>query len=172
MSVVATGVIGDLAATSRPAGGAVAGLRFSVLPRTLVTDTHLVLSAGYLRELEGGNGAWARAAITQDIGRFRLAATVHGEHVFLPGRDSLDVMVMAGANCHVAGPLRAGVEYVGQDLEEAFSKEAEGGARQFIGPVMSLELFKDRLSIVGGPAVGLSYASPKILGRAALAYGF
>jgi len=171
LSVVATGVLGELSPSNKAAGGAVAGLRFNVLPRSL-KSTRLVLSAGYLRELGGGNGAWARAAFTQDVRGLRLGVVVHGEHVFAPARDAVDVMVMAGATYHVVGPLRVGVEYVGQDLEESFDDEAEGGARHFIGPVTSFELLDNRLSIVVGPAVGLSYGSPKILGRAALAFAF
>ena len=56
----------------------------------------------------------------------------------------------------MVGCFRAGVEWVGQDLEETFGDEAEGGARQFIGPTAALQLLQDRLTIVAGPSVGLS----------------
>lgn len=172
MSIVATGVIGEVAPDNKPGGGVVAGVRFDLLPPS-IKSSRLVLSSGYLRELTGGNGVWGRVAFTQDVSRFRFGTVVHAEHVFAKGRDAVDLMVMAGASCHVAGPLRVGVEYVGQDLEAAFEDdEAEGGARHFIGPVTSFEFFDNRLSAVIGPAVGLSYGSPKILGRAALAYAF
>ena len=38
-----------------------------------------------------------------------------------------------------AGAFRAGVEYVGQDLEETFRDAAEGGARHFLGPIASVQ---------------------------------
>jgi hypothetical protein len=169
--------------------GAIAGLRFQLLPSAWA-NTHLVASFGYLREAwsgpvfngdtgtwfpgspHGSDGAWAQAAFAGDVGRLRLATTVHGEHVFSTGRDGVDLMVQAGASYRLFGAFRAGVEYVGQDLEEAFADGAEGGARHFVGPVASMQLLNDRLSIVAGPSVGLSQWSPAFVGRAAVAYGF
>jgi hypothetical protein len=97
---------------------------------------------------------------------------VHGQHTFADGRDPLDVMVDLGASYRVAGTFRAGVEYVGQDLEESFSPGAEGGARHFLGPIASLQLLSDRLTLVAGPSIGLTVRSPDFLGRLALAYAF
>jgi hypothetical protein len=169
--------------------GAIAGLRLSLLPSSWAS-TRLVASFGYLREAwtgpvfnpdgatwlpgspHGSNGAWAQAAFAGDVGRLRLATTVHGEHVFSDGRDGVDLMLQAGASYRIAGGFRAGVEYVGQDLEEAFASGAEGGARHFIGPTASLQLLQNRLSLVAGPSVGLSAWSPAFLGRVGLAYGF
>jgi hypothetical protein len=189
VSVMALGQMGfgsDAAGTN---AGAVAGLRFQLLPSSF-THTHLVASVGYLREAwsgpfydgdankwypgspSGDNGAWLQAAFSGDIGRARLATTVHGEHVFANGRDPLDVMVQAGASYRVVGELRAGVEYVGQDLEEVGTAGAEGGARHFAGPTASMQLMGDRLTVVGGPSVGLSASSPRLLGRVAVAYAF
>jgi hypothetical protein len=175
--------------TPSPSAGALAGLRFRVLPSEW-QNTHLALSVGYLREAwqgpaydddtrlwhggspNGDNGAWIQAAFSGDIQRLRLAATVHGEHVFSEGRDPLDIMVQAGASYRVIGDFRAGIEYVGQDLEETFSPGAEGGSRHFLGPIASLQLFDDRLTMVAGPSVGLTVKSPDVLGRFALAYAF
>jgi hypothetical protein len=152
--------------------GALAGLRFEPFAGLFSPSTHLVFSGGYLRELNGGDGAWARVGFAQDISRLRLGATVHGEHVFATGRDAVDILVMAGASYNVVGPLRAGLEYVAQDLEESFSDEAEGGVRQFLGPQVALELLDKRLSIGAGPAMGLNAQSPKFSGRFALAYEY
>jgi hypothetical protein len=157
--------------------GALAGLRWEPL-RTLGgvgpegTSTHAVVSGGYLRELNGGDGAWLRVSIAQDIRRLRLGATVHGEHVFVGGRDPVDVLVMLGASYAVAGPVRAGVEYVAQDLEEAASDAVEGGVRQFVGPQMSVDLLGKRLSIAAGPCVGIGPQSPAYSGRFSLAYEY
>ena len=81
-------------------------------------------------------------------------------------------MIQAGASFRIAGEVRAGVEYVGHDLEEAAATGAEGGARHFLGPTASVQLLEDRLTIVAGPSIGLSGSSPAFLGRVAAAYGF
>jgi hypothetical protein len=175
MALGQTGIVGD---GSGPNVGALAGVRFQLLPPS-IEGAHLVASAGYLREAwalpgqgGGGNGGWAQVAFSGDIDRLRLGASVHGEHVFAAGRDGLDLMVQLGASYRVAGAFRAGVEYVGQDLEELAADAAEGGARHFIGPTASLRLLGDQLAIVGGPSVGLSERSPSVLGRVAVSYGF
>ena len=172
-----------------PNVGATASLRFQVFPDSW-RYLHLVLSGGYIREAWGGpiydednhkwlpgspngdNGMFFQAAVSGDIARLRLAGTVHGEHVFAEGRDPLDVMVDLGATCRLAGSFRLGVEYVGQVLEETFSPGAEGGARHFLGPIASMQLFHDRLTLVAGPAIGLSRLSPDFVARAGASFGF
>jgi hypothetical protein len=191
LSVTATGQMGfgGVDGVPNPSAGAIAGVRFSVLP-TAWTRMHLAVSGGYLREAwsgpvyddddgkwlpgspHGDNGAWLRVAWSGDFERVRLAATVHGEHVFSAGRDPLDVMVTLGASYRIVGGFRAGAEYVGQDLEETFSPEADGGARHFLGPIASLQLLGDRLTVVAGPAIGLSDTSPSFVGRLSASYGF
>jgi hypothetical protein len=132
-----------------------------------------VASAGYARELTGANGTWARVAITQDFGPMRLATTLHGEHIFAAGHDAVDMTAMLGANVRVAPFLRAGAEYVAQDLEGALDpEEAERGVRHFLGPSASFTLLDERLTIAGGPAFGLSAISPRVLGRVAATYSF
>jgi hypothetical protein len=42
----------------------------------------------------------------------------------------------------------------------------------FIGPTASLQVVRDRLSLVAGPSFGLSAHSPEVLGRAAASLGF
>jgi hypothetical protein len=191
LSVMAMGQMGfgGVDGVASPSAGAIAGLRLQLLPSEW-QHTHLVLSGGYLREAwsgpvfnddtgkwlpgasSGDNGAWIQAGFSGDIQRLRLATTVHGEHVFWNGRDPLDVMVSLGASYRIAGAFRLGAEYVGQDLEEIASPGAEGGARHFVGPTASMQLLQDRLTMVAGPAVGLSAYSPTFLGRIAVAYGF
>jgi hypothetical protein len=189
VSAMALGQMGFGGEVAGPNAGVVAGVRVQVLPASMHT-THLVVSAGYLHEAwagpvfdddtrlwapappHGDDGAWVQAAFAQEIRRLRLGATVHGEHVFSGGRDAVDVMFQAGASYRVAGELRLGVEYVGQDLEEAMAPAAEGGARHFLGPTASLQLLDHRLTFVAGPSIGLSSYSPAFVGRLSAAYGF
>jgi len=191
VSVMALGELG-LDGENGANGGAIAGIRVRVFPVTW-TRLRLALSGGYLRESwegpvydddtgkwnpgnqNGDNGAWFQAAISGDIGRLRLVGDFHGEHVFAEGRDPLDVMVDLGVSYLLAGTFRAGLEWVGQDLEETFSPGAEGGARMFFGPIASLQLLRNQLTLVAGPSLGLSQApgeAPNFVGRIAAAYGF
>jgi hypothetical protein len=151
--------------------GGMAGLRFAPFEGTWKT-THAVVSGGWLHELNGSDGAWLRLSLAQDIQKLRLGVTAHGEHVFASGRDGVDALVMAGASYAIAGPVRAGVEYVAQDLEGALRDDAEGGVRHFVGPQVALELLDKRLSIATGPAFGIGPQSPPFSGRLAIAYEY
>ncbi|MDP9151666.1 MAG: hypothetical protein M3O36_17225 [Myxococcota bacterium] len=179
LSVMALGQLGIGGSESRAGtkAGAIVGIRFQLSPDSWRT-LHLVASGGYLREAwaqtspSGDDGVWAETALAAELRALRFGVTAHGERVFANGRDKVDVMVKAGASYRVVGGFRLGAEWVGQDLEETFADQAEGGARQFVGPTASLQLLSDRLTVVGGPSLGLSDHSPKVLGRIALAYGF
>jgi hypothetical protein len=191
VSVMAMGQLG-LDGENGTNGGVIAGIRVQVFPSSW-ERLHLVVSGGYLRESwegpvfdddtakwtpgnpNGDNGMWFQGAISGDVGRMRLVGNMHAEHVFADGRDPLDIMVDLGATYRVAGAFRAGFEWVGQDLEETFTPGAEGGARMFVGPIASLQLVSDRLTLVGGPAIGFSQAAdqaPNFIGRLAASYGF
>ncbi len=175
LSFTATAYTSTLAGEGNGALGTMVGMRFAPFASTWLrgTGTHLVFSGGFVRELSRDNGAWGRVSIAQDVGRVRFGSTLHGEHIFANGRDGVDVMVMAGASYNVVGPLRAGVEYVAQDIEGAVDRtEAEGGMRHFIGPTASVELLGKRLTLNGGPAFGLSKGSPPLLGRVGIGYTF
>jgi hypothetical protein len=153
------------------AAGVMAGMGFHLAEQKLPID--LALTGGYLRELGGSNGVWARAALARDFGRARIIMTALGEHVFDPKRDKLDLLVTAGASFAVVDSLRLGAEYVAQDLEGAWEHdEPDGGIRHFIGPNASLDLASHRVRIGLGPAFGLSPGSPRLLGRLAAMYLF
>lgn len=148
-------------------------LGVSAYPLPARSPVKLALSAGYLRELGGGDGAWGRVTVAGDIGPVRLALMGLGSHIFSPGRDAIDLLVSAGASVRVVSILRLGAEYVVQDLEgvwEGEEEEAEGGVRHFLSPMASLELGRVRLT--AGPAFGLSPDSPRVLGRLQAGYAF
>jgi hypothetical protein len=134
--------------------------------------TRLTASAGYLREMAGANGAWARVAFAQDLGPAVLFATVHGEHMFTAGRDAIDLMLIGGASVRVASHLRLGLEYVAQDVEAALDPEEVEGMRHFVSPTVGLDLLDQRLSLTAGPAFGLSKTSPSEIGRLAASFAF
>ena len=126
LSVIALGEMGFAGMGPSPNAGAIAGIRVQLLPPSS-QNLHLVASGGYLREAwqgpvfnddtgkwlpgspNGDNGAWLQVAISGDIRDLRLAATVHGEHIFSDGRDALDLMVQAGVSYRIVSALRLGV---------------------------------------------------------------
>jgi hypothetical protein len=185
---VMVGVGGVGAVPSADVGGTLA-LRYQLLPSSW-THTHFVLSGGYIREAynppgydddknlwvpgssSGINAGFFQVAFSGDIQRLRLGGMVHGQHTFADGRDPLDVMVDLAATYRVVGDFRLGAEYVGQDLEESFSPGAEGGARHFLGPTASVQVWNRRVTIIGGPSVGLSAISPDFVARLSASIGF
>jgi len=132
----------------------------------------LQLDGGMVREFGGDIGISAEITGSVDLGRVRLAATAHVEHLFGAGRDPVDLWAVAGVSVRVAAPLRLGVEYVLEDIEAAWEDdEAEGGLRHYLGPNLALRLARGRVLITGGVAVQLAQ-TPGLLGRAAFAYAY
>ena len=130
----------------------------------------LMIAGAFLREFGADLGAFGELTASYDLGRVRLAASLHGERVFATGRDPIDLYAVAGVSVRVARPVRLGVEYVAQDLEEATGEDAaEGGTRQYVGPDIALSLHKDRVLLTAGGAVQLAH-SPGLLARAAVTY--
>ncbi len=121
---------------------------------------------GALREgASGAYGMWARAAGSWGTGPLLVEVNGYLERVFATGRDSVDYAVMGGASWRLLGWLRAGAEYVGQDLEEAGAGGAEGGARQAVGPSVALSLGRGRYQIVAATLFGIGASSPTALVR-------
>lgn len=150
------------------AGGA-AGLRWQLTKPG--APFRLTLMAAGARETEGTMTTYGRIAASYDYQRLRIAANVHGEHAFARGRDGIDVLVFGGVSYRALDMFRVGAEYVGQDLEEAFDRDqAEGGAKHYAGPTFAFD--GDTFQLVAGPAFGLTQASSRMMGRAALVVAF
>src|SRR5207245_8740491 len=128
--------------------------------------------AGAVREFGGALGGFVEVSSNCDLGRLRLAGTAHLEQIPAPGRDPLDVIAAVGASYRLSSAVRAGVEYVAQDLEGLAGDdedEAEGGIRQLVGPNLALALDRDRVVLTTGLALALDRTGQAgTLGRAAL----
>jgi hypothetical protein len=140
--------------------------------RVLLTDprarqVRLTLAAGALRDFRPDWGGYAELSGSTDLGALRFAATAHAEKMFGPSRDAIDLYGVLGASLRVLPGFRLGVEYVAQDIEEAFGTGDEGGPRQFVGPNASFNL-DPRWVLSGGPALGIGPSSPPLLARASL----
>jgi hypothetical protein len=146
-----------------------AGAR-AILTPARWTRLKLMVQAAFLREFSADLGVTGEITGTYDIGRVRLAAAAHVEHVFAAGRDPVDLYAVAGVSVRVVPILRLGAEYVAQDLEAAFEpEEAEHGARHYPGPNAALALYRRHILVTGGAAVEAA-RTPGVLARAALTY--
>lgn len=155
-------------------GGAVAGVALQLGARLLLTPPswrrfRLMVTGAFLREFGAALGAFGELTASYDVGRVRIAGSLHGERVFGAGRDPIDLYAVGGVSVRVARVVRLGVEYVAQDLEELGGDDAEGGARQYVGPDVALSLRHDRLLLSAGAAVQAA-RGPGLLARAALTY--
>lgn len=194
LAVDVTGVVGvwgasEATPTSLHGGvgsGLMAGIRFAPFDGRK-HGFRLAIASGYMMDLDQASGMYARVTASYDIGRLRLAAMVHGEHVFRDASDAVNLFATAGASVRVAPVLRLGVEYVVQDIEEAFASggdstdptttvpgRAEGGVHQFVGVGGTLELLNHRLFINLGPALAFRPEVGQVapVGRAAVSYSF
>jgi hypothetical protein len=129
------------------------------------------VSAAGVHEGNGGaNGVSALAAASLDLGRLRVVGNLRADRLFAAGRDRLDTFLMAGATARIAPGLRAGVEYVGQDLEGMFAADAEGGARHAVGPTVALDLDGGRYQLGVGAGFGVGPRSPTAIVRGLFAF--
>jgi hypothetical protein len=152
--------------SSRNGGvGGAAGLRWQLTnPRNRF---RLTVATAAFREIEGAWGGYSRVAASYDLDRLRIAANLHTEKAFKTDRDDIDLLLLAGVSYRVMREMRIGVEYVGQDLEEAGdSAGPEGGARHYLGPSLAFNLLADNLQLIAGSGFGLQGRIPGIMGHA------
>jgi hypothetical protein len=119
-----------------------------------------VLAGGLHEGTDGASVAWMQASGSYTAGHVLFEANAYLEHVFASGRDSLDYIAMLGGSYMVTPWIRAGAEYVGQDLEEALDPGAEGGARMGFGPDLAFSFAGNRFQFVIAALLGLTRISP------------
>lgn len=170
LSLYATALIAEPLGVSDVGNAAVqAGARLLLTPPAW-DRFRLVAELGFLREFGAALGMTGELTGSYDVGRVRLAAAVHVEHVFAAGRDPVDVYAVAAASVRVHRLVRVGAEYVAQDLEAAAEDdEAEGGARHYVGPDLALSLLSHRLLVTAAAAVQIAHV-PGALVRGGLTY--
>jgi hypothetical protein len=134
---------------------------------------HATLSGGVTHEgLSGTTGISLLAAASLATGPFVMAANLQADKMFAAGRDSVDLITTAGVAVRVVGGLRVGIEYVGQDLEDAFEEDLEGGARHAVGPSLALDLDGGRYQVTVASGFGLNAISPTAVVRAGFNFNY
>lgn len=137
----------------------------------------LGLALWAVREFEGVlalsgfiNGSWVAR-------RFALAGNLQLERRFVGSADPLDVIARIAANYGVfsrdENALRLGVEYVGQDLEDAIEgEEAEGGALHLFALSATSTFDERRVSLGIAPGVVVGSGAVGFGGRFTASYRF
>jgi hypothetical protein len=142
-----------------------------------LTDAHapprFSLTGGVAYEAAtGAFGLTTLAAASLDRGPLRLAANLRADKSFAPGRDTIDLFTQLGVSYRVAAVLRLGAEYMGQDLEDLFEADVEGGARQAVGPSVALDLDGGRYQVTVASGFGIGAKSPRAVVRAGVGFMF
>jgi hypothetical protein len=127
-----------------------------------------VMGGGLREGRSSALGLWTRLVGSYAAGPLLVEANGYLESVFAQGRDAADYAVMLGASWRCLPWLRAGAEYVGQDLEELGASGAEGGARQAVGPNVAVDLDGGRYQVVAATLFGVGALSPTALVRVGL----
>lgn len=127
----------------RFSGGAV-GLRYNFLP--LLSPLQLSLAAGLIQDLAGAQGTWGQLAMSDQIGRFQLAAALRASSLYGSfGREQL-VNGSAGVAYDLFS-VRLGVEYAAQRGPEN---------RSAVLPWVEMSTKSRRVSFRAGPAIQLT----------------
>jgi hypothetical protein len=115
-----------------------------LLARVLNAQDHIVdlrAGAGFRHEYSGTNVLLVRGSAGRRFASFMTYGNILLEKPFASDRDEIDVMLTVGVSYDLSRAVRIGLEAVGQDLEGFWDdEEAEGGARLFFGPTVSLAL--------------------------------
>lgn len=114
------------------------------------------------RDFSGVGAVFSRVTASFDALSWRLGGNLRFEKAFSKGRDDIDLITSLGFQHRLSGPVFAGFEMVGEDLEGFWeSDEAEGGAKLMIGPSINVAPSNSRFSftICGGPVFYATHSS-------------
>jgi len=140
-------------------------------PGSLPVD--VALSGGYLREMDGTSVVQGKGAVARNWGPMDLTGNLQFEKAFASGRDPLDLFITAGNSYRVVRGFRAGIEYVGQDLEDIWEEEeAEGGVRHLVGPTLAVQAERGTLQLALSPSFVFYPGGSGFLLRSTMSYSF
>jgi hypothetical protein len=109
---------------------------------------------GANRDFSNVGAIFSRITASFDAPKWRLGGNLRIEKAFSNSRDGIDLVTSLGFQHRIAGPVFAGFEIMGQDLEGFWeADEAEGGAKLLIGPSVNIAPVNSRFSfsVSGGP---------------------
>lgn len=109
---------------------------------------------GGSRDFSGMGAMFSMVTASFDALKWRVGGNLRIEKAFASNRDGIDLVSSFGYQHKISGPVFAGFEIVGQDLEGFWeSDEAEGGAKLLVGPSINVAPPNSRFSfsVTGGP---------------------
>jgi hypothetical protein len=105
------------------------------------------LGLGANRDFSSVGAVFSRFTASYEAPRWRLGGNLRVEKAFSGSRDGIDLVTSFGFQHRLAGPVFAGFEAMGQDLEGFWeADEAEGGAKLLIGPSINIAPANSRFS--------------------------
>jgi hypothetical protein len=117
---------------------------------------------GANRDFSSVGAVFSRITASYEVAKWRLGGNLRIEKAFSKLRDGIDLVTSFGFQHHIKGPVFAGIEMMGQDLEGFWeSDEAEGGAKLFLGPSINVAPANSRfsLSLSGGPVFHATHST-------------
>jgi hypothetical protein len=131
----------------------------------LIGKNRLQIAAGLgaIREWSNSKAIFSRFIAGYNTQKWKLAGNMRFEKSFESQRDKIDLLSSVGVQHQFSKSLFVGFEAAGEDLEGLWDKEeAEGGAKLFIGPSLSLLPAKTNLvfSLSAGPVLYANQGQP------------
>lgn len=117
---------------------------------------------GVNRDFSNTAAIFSRVTASYDVARWRIGGNLKFEKAFDKTRDDIDLITSVGFQHRISGPLFAGIEMVGEDLEGFWeTDEAEGGAKLLVGPSLNFIPASSRFSfsVAGGPVFYATHSS-------------
>ncbi|MCR8558885.1 hypothetical protein KXD93_14610 [Mucilaginibacter sp. BJC16-A38] len=112
------------------------------------------LGFGVNRDFSNTGAIFSRVTASFEAASWRIGGNMRFEKAFSKTRDNIDLVTSVGFQHRIAGPVFAGFEAVGEDLEGFWeSDEAEGGAKLLVGPSINFAPANSKFafSVCGGP---------------------
>jgi len=112
------------------------------------------LGFGVNRDFSNTGAIFSRVTASFEAASWRVGGNMRFEKAFSKTRDGIDLVSSIGFQHRITGPVFAGIEAVGEDLEGFWeADEAEGGAKLLVGPSINVAPTNSRFSfsVSGGP---------------------
>lgn len=111
---------------------------------------------GAIREWTNSKAVFSRIVAEYDNASWTMVGNLRFEKSLNATRDNIDLISSIGVHRQIAKSFLGGLEAVGEDLEGFWDeKEAEGGAKLFIGPSINFVPSNSKVafSVSGGPII-------------------
>jgi len=120
------------------------------------------LGLGVNRDFSNTGAIFSRVTASFEAASWRVGGNMRFEKAFSKTRDGIDLVSSIGFQHHITGPVFAGIEAVGEDLEGFWeADETEGGAKLLVGPSIHVAPTNSKFSfsVSGGPVFHATHST-------------